>query len=82
VALSRRVLPQPMGAGSLRPPGLLERAEPCRAKGWCPGCKGEKPWHPSPDKRLRERPPREGKLTADEDAARRPKRVRGTGTVE
>jgi hypothetical protein len=81
VVLSRSVLPQPMGAGSVRPPDPL-RAEPCRAKGRPHGCEGEKPWHPSPDKRPRERPPREGKPTANEDATRRRKRVWGTETVE
>lgn len=43
-----RSLPQPMGAGSHRPPGPRKRA-PSRAKGRRLGCKGEKPWHLSSD---------------------------------
>jgi hypothetical protein len=60
----------------------IAQANPCRTWGWYPGCEGEKPWHPSPEKRPRERPPREGKPTANEDATPRRKRVWGTGTVE
>jgi len=80
--LPLRSLPQPMGAGSSWPPRSASSADRATRTGRRSGCKGEKPWHLTPEKRPRERPCRSGKPTANDDATPAPQARVEDGAVE